>query len=67
MSEARAAYMYLTAGCMRPIEIRADVREPSLLVLLRYARVAGVSVDKLLDDELDLPEKLGRSKPRKRR
>ena len=33
-------------------------REPSLIVLLRYARLAGVSLDVLADDELDLPEKL---------
>ena len=32
--------------------------EPPLLILLRYARVAGVSVDVLNDDELDLPAKL---------
>jgi transcriptional regulator with XRE-family HTH domain len=33
-------------------------REPSLLVLLRYARVAGVPTEVLIDDELDLPAKL---------
>lgn len=33
-------------------------REPPLPVLLRYARVAGVYVDVLIDDELDLPDKL---------
>jgi len=43
-----------------------DVREPSLLVLLRYARLAGISVDVLLDDELDLPKKVGRSRSVKR-
>jgi transcriptional regulator with XRE-family HTH domain len=30
-------------------------REPSLLVLLAYARLAKISVDVLIDDELDLP------------
>jgi transcriptional regulator with XRE-family HTH domain len=34
------------------------VREPSLPVLLRYARAAGVSTDILIDDELELPAKL---------
>lgn len=43
------------------------VREPSLLMLLRYARIAGVSVDELLDDELELPQKLGRSRSQKRK
>lgn len=34
------------------------VREPPLLVLLAYARVAGVCVDVLIDDDLDLPVKM---------
>jgi len=29
-------------------------REPSLLILLRYARLIGVSTDILIDDEMDL-------------
>ena len=33
-------------------------REPSLPVLLKYARLAGVSMDVLVDDELDLPARL---------
>ena len=33
-------------------------REPPLAILLRYARVAGVCVDVLIDDEMDLPAKL---------
>jgi transcriptional regulator with XRE-family HTH domain len=33
-------------------------REPPLPVLLAYARLAGVWLDVLIDDELDLPEKL---------
>jgi transcriptional regulator with XRE-family HTH domain len=33
-------------------------REPPLPVLLRYARLAGVCLDVLVDDELDLPAKL---------
>lgn len=32
--------------------------EPPLVVLLRYARVARVSTDVLIDDEMDLPAKL---------
>jgi transcriptional regulator with XRE-family HTH domain len=33
-------------------------REPPLDVLLQYARVAGVPMEALVDDELGLPEKL---------
>lgn len=33
-------------------------REPPLPVLLAYARLVGISTDVLIDDELDLPEKL---------
>jgi len=35
-----------------------DNREPALPILLQYARAAGVCVDVLIDDELDLPKKL---------
>jgi transcriptional regulator with XRE-family HTH domain len=35
-----------------------DKGEPTLMTLLQYARVAGVSMDVLIDDELDLPAKL---------
>jgi transcriptional regulator with XRE-family HTH domain len=34
------------------------IRQPPLGVLLEYARVAGVYVDVLIDDELDLPESI---------
>ena len=30
--------------------------EPPLPILLRYARLAGVCVERLIDDELELPE-----------
>jgi transcriptional regulator with XRE-family HTH domain len=35
-----------------------DVREPPLPVLLEYARAANIYVEVLIDDVLDLPEKL---------
>ena len=34
------------------------ITEPPLPVLLRYARVAGICLDMLVDDELDLPARL---------
>lgn len=49
------------------LKYERGVREPSALLLLRHARVVGISVDVLLDDELDLPKRLGRSGSRKRR
>lgn len=33
-------------------------RDPPLTILLQYARVAGVSTDVLIDDDMDLPAKL---------
>jgi transcriptional regulator with XRE-family HTH domain len=33
-------------------------REPALPHLLQYARIAGVTVEVLIDDELELPDKL---------
>jgi transcriptional regulator with XRE-family HTH domain len=32
--------------------------EPSLMILLEYARAAGIHMEALVDDELDLPAKL---------
>ena len=44
-------------------QFESGEREPALPVLLAYAKLAGLSTDILIDDELDLPEKLP-SKPR---
>ena len=34
----------------------AGTREPSLLVLLEYSRIARVPLESIVDDEIDLPE-----------
>lgn len=39
-------------------EFESGKGEPSLLILLQYARLAGISTDLLIDDDLDLPAKL---------
>jgi transcriptional regulator with XRE-family HTH domain len=39
-------------------EFETGRREPSLLILLRYARLAAVPTEVLIDDDLDLPAKL---------
>jgi transcriptional regulator with XRE-family HTH domain len=44
-------------------EYERGTGEPPLPVLLKYARLAGICVDVLIDDELDLPHKLP-SKPK---
>jgi transcriptional regulator with XRE-family HTH domain len=52
----------------RALDIAADytavaqyelgTREPPLPVLLKYAQLAGITTDLLIDDELELPEVL---------
>lgn len=43
----------------------SGLTEPSLPVLLSYAKLAGVCVDYLIDDELDLPKSMhGRARHR---
>jgi transcriptional regulator with XRE-family HTH domain len=46
-------------------EYELGKREPSLLVMLKYAELAGVCLDVLANDELDLPTKLP-AKPKHR-
>ena len=50
-------------------EYEQGLREPSLLVLLAYARLAGVHLEDLVDDDIDLPPRLPNSEshPRPRR
>jgi transcriptional regulator with XRE-family HTH domain len=46
----------MTRGRISGYEL--GTREPSLPTLLRYARSAGLCVDDLIDDALELPRKL---------
>ena len=39
-------------------EFETGKREPSLVVVLQYARLAGICADVLIDDKLDLPAKI---------
>ena len=39
-------------------EFERGTTEPHLSVVLQYARVAGVHIEDIVDDELDLPAKL---------
>ena len=50
-AEERMAYHRIS-------EFESGKGEPSLIILLEYARAAGVNTDVLIDDELDLPAKL---------
>jgi len=39
-------------------EFERGEREPTLLILLEYARAAGVCMDVLVDDKVDLPKRV---------
>lgn len=52
----RAGVKGLVQGSVSAYE--SSRREPSLIFLLTLARAAGVTVEVLIDDKLDLPEKL---------
>ena len=58
-AEERMAYHRIS-------EFESGKGEPSLIILLEYARAAGVCVDVLIDDELNLPAKLP-AKPKRAR
>jgi transcriptional regulator with XRE-family HTH domain len=46
-------------------EFETGKREPPLRIILLYARAANVWIDVLVDDELDLPDKLPATKARR--
>lgn len=56
----------MTRGRISGYEL--GTREPSLPTLLRYARSAGLCVDDLIDDELELPRRIpGQARHRQRK
>lgn len=36
----------------------SGLREPPLIILLQYARIAGINTEALIDDEMNLPDRL---------
>jgi transcriptional regulator with XRE-family HTH domain len=52
----RLGFEELVQGTISAFE--SGGREPSLLVLLAYARAANVAVESLIDDDLKLPDEL---------
>ena len=49
-----AMLLQFDKGTARISEYESGIREPNLLVLLAYAKLAGVCMNVLVDDELDL-------------
>lgn len=45
-------------------EFEKGRREPPSLILLAYARLVGMSVDYLIDDDIDLPDQLSIKLPK---
>ena len=56
----RLEYKRSTLAVGHISDFELDKREPPLLLLLRYARVAGVRLEVLVDDEMDLPKTVRR-------
>ena len=61
LSQAQMVKSLAVEDLIAPSQIsqfESDKYEPSLIVLLQYARLACVHVEDLIDDEADLPAKL---------
>jgi transcriptional regulator with XRE-family HTH domain len=55
LSQPKLAQQLEVVTYHRVSEYESGRRDPNLMVLLRYARAANVSVECLIDDELELP------------
>jgi transcriptional regulator with XRE-family HTH domain len=47
-------------------EYERDIREPSLITLLAYSYLVGITIDDLVDDNVDLPAQMTIKRNRKR-
>ena len=57
MSQTQMAHaLELTVHYSAVSNFELGTREPDLIVVLRYARLGGVSVETIIDDKLNLPE-----------
>lgn len=54
----RLAYTKSPLYASQISDFEHGLREPPLLVLLQYAKVAGVTMEMLVDDDVDLPDPL---------
>lgn len=48
----------ITADYSAVSQYESNTREPPLPILLKYARLAGISTDVLIDDDMNLPERI---------
>ena len=48
-------------------EFESGSRQPSLSVLLHYSRLAGIHMEVLVDDDLELPDRLPATRSQKHR
>lgn len=49
-----ARLLELEVSCCRISEYEHGTREPNLLVLLRYARLSGVPLEQIVDDDIEI-------------
>jgi len=68
LSQSRLAKLLdfpIKTSIARVSEYENGVREPGLTLILRYARIVGIAVEVLIDDDLNLPQRVKLKKRRK--